>query len=119
MRQLLNVLLMALAVLLILITGCATPYQKMGCLGGFEDTHLKDNIYYVNVQTNAFTGQVTAMQYFHRRAKEICLENGYTDYRIFNERDTSMIAGSYGSGTISTANKPGFAGYVECLGKKR
>jgi hypothetical protein len=119
MRQLFNVPILVLTFLLLLITGCATPYQKMGFTGGYEDTHLKANTYYVNVQTNAYTSQITAVQYFHRRAKELCLENGYEDYRISNERDTSGAFGTYGGGAASVAQKPGFAGYVECLGKKK
>lgn len=114
---------LALAVLFFMITGCSTPYQKMGFRGGYEDTPIKGNLYYVNVQTNGFTSQITAVQYFHRRAKELCIENGYADYRIFNERDTSAAAAMYSAnqygGSGSTVNKPGFAGYVECLGKKK
>ena len=109
-----------------LLTGCATPYQRMGFTGGYEDTHIKDNVYFVNVQTNALTSPATATQYFHRRAKELCLENGYQDYKWYGEKDTSgafsSYVGTYGSGiatgTSSTSRKPGIAGYVECLGKK-
>ncbi len=107
------------AVSILLLTGCTTPYQPMGMTGGYSDGHIRDNIYFVEVSTNAYTSQITAAQYFHRRAKELCLENGYKDYRISKERDTSTqyATGSYGGGvaTASSMNKPGFSGYVECL----
>ena len=101
------------------LAGCsATPYQPMGFTGGYRDTHIRDNVYFVEVSTNAYTSQITAVQYFHRRAKEVCLENGYKDYQIKGERDTSTAyaTGSYGGGSVtaSTLNKPGFSGYVEC-----
>jgi hypothetical protein len=91
----------------------------MGFTGGYKDAHIKDNLYFVEVATNAYTSQSTAAQYFHRRAKEVCQENGYRDYKIKGERDTStqFATGSYGSGTVtaSSMNKPGFSGYVECV----
>ena len=104
------------------LVGCSsTPYQPMGFTGGYEDTHIKDNLYFVEVATNAYTSQSTAAQYFHRRAKEVCIENGYKDYKIQRERDTStaFATGSYGGGSVtaSTLNKPGFSGYVECIKK--
>jgi hypothetical protein len=101
-----------------LLTGCAaTPYQPMGFTGGYEDTHIKDNIYYVSFQANANTSHTTAAQYFNRRAKEVCLENGYQDYRLYGERDTSGAFGTYGGGQAHVSGKPGFASYVECLKK--
>jgi len=101
-----------------LLTACATPYQPTSggfSRGGYKDAHIKDNLYYVEIVTNAWTDEPTAAQFFHRRAKELCSENGYSDYRIRDERDTSVqqaIASRSGGGTM---NKPGFAGYVECI----
>jgi hypothetical protein len=110
----------AILTVFVLLVGCgATQYQPMGWTGGYTDAHIKDNIYFVEISTNAYTSQTTAAQYFHRRAKEVCLENGYKDYKIKSERDTSTsyATGSYGGGvvTASSVNKPGVSGYVECL----
>ncbi len=106
-----------LIIFALLTTGCVhgpTPYEK-----SYKDGYIKGNIYYVEVRTNASTSQVTAAQYFHRRAREICSENGYQDYRVKDERDTSTSGvfvshGDYAS-TGGTMNRPGFAGYVECI----
>ena len=102
-----------------LTSGCATPYQPRGFAGGYTDAHLKDNLYHVTFEGNAFIDQSTAVRYLHRRAKELCLENGYKDYTVKDPRDasTQMMMGSYGSGSISasTMNKPLVSGYVECL----
>lgn len=105
---------------MVLIAGCsATPYQPMAFSGGYKDAHIRDNLYFVEISTNAYTSQSTAAQYMHRRAKEVCIENGYKDYKIERERDTStqFASGSYGSGSVtaSSMNKPGFSGYVRCI----
>jgi len=111
-----------LSVVLVLgfLAGCsATPYQPMGFTGGYKDAHIRDNLYFVEISTNAYTSQSTAAQYMHRRAKDVCVENGYRDYKIEGQRDTStqFATGSYGSGsmTASSMNKPGFSGYVRCI----
>ena len=107
------------AVFAFLAACSSTPYQPMGFTGGYKDAHIKDNIYFVEIATNAYTSQTTAAQYFHRRAREVCLENGYKDYRIQGERDTStaFATGSYGGGSVtaSSMNKPGVSGYVVCI----
>ena len=105
--------------ILFVFVGCATPYQEKGFSGGYEDTHIKDNVYFVEFTSNAYTSFTTTAKFFHRRAKELCLENGYKDYKIRSEKDISGMWGtaSYGggTGTISVAAKPGSAGYVECI----
>lgn len=64
----------------VILAGCSsTPYQPMGFTGGYKDAHIRDNLYFVEISTNAYTDQSTAAQYFHRRAKEVCSENGYKD----------------------------------------
>ncbi len=106
-----------LIIVALLTASCApTTYER-----SYQDGHIKGNIYYVEVRTNGYTSQVTAAQYFHRRAQEICSENGYQDYRVKDERDTSTSGvfvshGAYSS-SGGTMNKPGFAGYVECIKK--
>jgi len=104
----------------IIVAGCsATPYQPMGFTGGYKDSHIRDNLYYVEISTNAYTSQGTAAQYMHRRAQEVCVENGYKDYKIEGQRDTStqFATGSYGGGSVSASsmNKPGFSGNVRCV----
>jgi hypothetical protein len=96
----------AIVLAFFLLAGCATKYQPMGFTGGYKDVHIRDNIYFVEVSTNSFTSQTTATQYFHRRAKEVCLENGYKDYKIQGGQVVS---------TQHATSKPGFCGYVECI----
>lgn len=107
-----------LIIVALLTASCVgpTPYEK-----SYHDGYIKGNIYYVEVRTNGATSQVTAAQYFHRRAREVCSEHGYQDYRVKEERDTSTSGvfvshGDYAS-SGGTMNRPGFAGYVECIKK--
>lgn len=95
-----------------------TPYQPDAFTGGYKDAHIRDNIYFVEFNGNGYTPQTTVIQYFHRRAKEVCQQNGYRTYKIRGERDisTQVAIGSAGVGSVnvSTINKPAIAGYVEC-----
>jgi hypothetical protein len=93
----------------------STPYQPEGFRGGYKDMHIRDNIYYVQFSGNAWIDTMTAVQYFHRRAKEVCLENGYKDYRVSQERDITGHMAVVNSTNATILQKPGSAGYVECL----
>jgi len=106
----------------LLLAGCETPYQRKEgnwSMGGYEDAHIRDNVYYVNITTNGWTSPVKAAEYFHRRAKELCAEHGYRDYRTRDERDTSthtvVVSGSSTGASGGTMLHPGFAGYVICI----
>jgi hypothetical protein len=96
-----------LVILAILLMGCAgpTPYEH-----SYRDTHIKDNIYFLEVQVNSLTDSCTAISYFYRRAEELCKENGYHDYRIKGEiKDVTSTESRYGS------RYPRFQGQVECV----
>jgi hypothetical protein len=69
----------------------------------------------VTFNGNAWIDNSTVVQYFYRRAKEVCVENGYNDFRISEHRDGTnyMVMGS-GTGA-STVGKPAHSGMVECL----
>jgi hypothetical protein len=97
------------------LTACATEYGPSTWKGGYKDAHIRDNIYYVEFSANAWVDSVTAIQYFERRAKEVCEENGYSDYKVSQQRDVTAYQAVVGSGGGTTLQKPGFSGYVECL----
>ncbi len=77
-------------VLLFFIMGCirATPYQKMSqgssCCG-YQDKHLKGNVYMVSFSGNAMTDMETVTKYAYQRAEEVCKQNGYHHYKILSE----------------------------------
>ena|SRR5215471_15791535 len=103
------------ALALLTLAGCATEYGPANWKGGYKDTHIRDNVYYVEFSGNAFVDSVTAIKYFERRAKEVCEENGYRDYRVNQERDITGFQAVANEGGGTVLQKPGFSGYVECL----
>jgi hypothetical protein len=81
------VLLLAGAVLLTACTAIrkdeATPYQpNTGLQGGYMDTHVEGDVYWVQFTGNLNTKTSTVRAYFYRRAKELCIQNGYRDYEL-------------------------------------
>jgi hypothetical protein len=100
----------------VMLGACATPYQPNGIRGGYKDQHLHDNVYYVAFGGNAWIDKGTAVQYFHRRAKELCTEKGFGNYRVLKESDSSQWQGVAGYGTASVYEKPVWGGEIECVG---
>ena len=58
--------------LFVVTLGCSTPYQKDGFSGGYRSGYLGNNTYEIIVQINRYTPIVTAVAYFHTRARELC-----------------------------------------------
>jgi hypothetical protein len=64
-------------VVAVVVSGCSTPYQRMGFRGGYEDSSAGGNTHVVHVSVNAFTSQGRAISYAYQRANELC-PTGYT-----------------------------------------
>ena len=98
------------------LAGCsATKYQPLMWRGGYKDVHIRDNVYYVSFSGNAFIDTGTVVQYFHRRAKELCTEKGFANYQVLTEKDSSGWYATASYGTASTMEKPAYGGQVECV----
>ncbi len=63
----------------IVISGCATPYQEKGVLGGYEDQRLSENTAIVTFHGNEFISSMDVEALALRRAAELTIESGY-DY---------------------------------------
>jgi hypothetical protein len=63
---------MLLFLLVVLISGCKTTYQPRGSTGGYEDKKLGEGVYYIYSRVNASTEPKKALEFWHRRAKELC-----------------------------------------------
>uniref|UniRef100_I2PZY7 Lipoprotein n=1 Tax=Desulfovibrio sp. U5L TaxID=596152 RepID=I2PZY7_9BACT len=61
----------------LLMCSCATPYQKNGFMGGFDDTALSPNIFKVSFRGNGYTSMERAKDYALLRCAEVSLEHGY------------------------------------------
>jgi hypothetical protein len=108
-----KVLLMAVACSL--LAACATPYQPAGFRGGFKEEQIRDNLWYLTFGGNAWIDYGTAVKYFHRRAKELCTEQGFRDYTVRESRDGTEHTAVVNPGSAMIMQKPVHSGYVECV----
>lgn len=68
------------------LLGCATPYSPKGFKGGYYDYPAGGkNRYVVGFSGNGYTDSSTVREYTHRRASEICSENGFNEYKLLNQ----------------------------------
>ena len=51
----------------------------LGSTYGYEDVHVRDNEYFVSYTSNSMAESVSKA---NRRAKEVCMRNGYPDYEL-------------------------------------
>lgn len=95
--------LQASALLVVLLSGCATqtPYQPASTRGdyGYTETPLTDNRYRVSFNGNAVTPSETTQDYALLRAAELTLQKGYDWFELANratdrkERSTTSGGG--------------------------
>ncbi len=75
-----------LTLMLLMNAGCGgpTPYQKKTDHDGlgYSDYQVKDNIYHVSVTGVPAKDKGIYLDYWHRRAKELCEGIGFREYRI-------------------------------------
>jgi hypothetical protein len=95
------------------LCSCATPYQSKGVRGGYSDFKMGQGRYSIIVDGNGFTSQATLMEYFHRRAMELC--GGSYDANTSTSTSTTLtqINGQYG-----TQNRHSVSGTVVCDDKR-
>lgn len=91
-----------------------TPYQPKAAHGGYTDSALDDSTFVIAVVGNAATERVKVLEYFHRRAKELCTSKGFTDYRVLEQQATSNTTGSVHGGDGSVETSPEHSGRIRC-----
>lgn len=103
---------MTIVTICVAFSACVTPYQVAGFSGGYTDFETQPGVYYVSFEGNGYTSKAAVVQYWHRRASEIC---GGTDrYEIVSQdaSTTQYISGSRGQ--IDTTHKARAEGYIKC-----
>jgi hypothetical protein len=61
------------ALVLLVVVACKpTPYQRLGAEGGYSDKRLAPGRYLVRVRVNQHTSHAKLLEYFDRRASELC-----------------------------------------------
>jgi len=86
------------------IGGCATPYQKSGFAGGYDESQLNSNMWMVSVRGNGYTSVQRTIDYTLLRSAEICLEQGYKYFIITSENTdvatSTSVTPKQTSGTV-------------------
>ncbi len=83
---------------LLMLSSCKTAYQAQSFTGGFTDTQIGENIWRVNVRSNAFTSRGDVSDIILLRSADLTLQNGFKYF--------AFAAASTGSETVAI-NNPG------------
>jgi hypothetical protein len=76
--------------LVALLTSCATPYQAMGALGGYQEEQLAPDICRVAFFGNGYTAPQTAAEYVIHRCAELTEQKGFRYFGILAVSDQSV-----------------------------
>ena len=115
----------------VVISACATPYQRNAFMGGYEETQLGENIFQVYFRGNGYTRRARATDFSLLRSAELALENGFTHFIIvdssnistqsaFTTPTTSQTTGSahsYGGSTTFNATSTTYGGQTFFISK--
>jgi hypothetical protein len=69
---------------LVLLSGCATSYQKQSVSGGYSDMHLEEDIYRVVFDGNGYTSRETVQTYWLYRCASLALEKSFDGFEILS-----------------------------------
>lgn len=88
------------------LVACATPYQRMGLMGGVDELQLNDTTYRITARGNGFTDPERVQDFVLLKASQIALARGYAGF---------LIAGAENQSRISQFTTPGY-GSVNTFG---
>ena len=75
--------------LVLLLGGCATPYQEMGFSGGVIAQRMTTDTYRIVARGNAYTGATAIQDYTLLKAAETTKQAGATHFAIISASDAS------------------------------
>lgn len=125
-----------LAIISVIMTGCATAYHKRGLTGGFSETQIGENVFRVTFKGNAYTSRERVSDFTLLRSAELALENGYkyfviidsekyTKKEVYAVPKSSYTTGSaYGATTVTSGgqtfiySKPSSTNTIICFKEK-
>ena len=99
MKKIVVILLMSSLVLV----GCASPYQRAGFGGGFDESRIAPNAWKVNFRGNGYTSKGRAEDYALLRSADLTLQSGYSYFVIVGaSSDINVVSGWTAPSTSST-----------------
>ena len=119
-----NAILIALILFLVGCGGGSSSglgYKKYGdgtygSAVGYSDFRINDNQWRVTYSGQANTSYEKSVRYMYKRAKDICLENGFKSYEVSGNTQGNKDNGStyVGYGQTYSSNSPISSGTVTC-----
>ncbi len=88
--------------LLLLLSGCATPYQEMGFAGGVTAAQMTDTTFRISARGNGYTGSTVINDYVMLKAAETTVQLGYTHFMVVSASDASRSDTIVTGGTSRT-----------------
>jgi hypothetical protein len=100
-----------LALLACFLTGCSTPYQPNGVLGGYSDYMVAPDEAIVSFYGNGYTSAMQVIQMTARRSAEVTLQHGYRYFVGIAVADASSNYSFTTPGYASTYGHGSAVGY--------
>ena len=102
---------------LFLLTGCAgpTPYQKRAGGEGYHDYEILPGVYFVSFRANGETSRSTVMDYWYRRAAEICGGEDRVEVLGMDSSGDEVVVPT--PSLINTYTLPAVEGRIRCKEK--
>jgi hypothetical protein len=99
------------------LAGCAgpTPYQTRTGGEGYYDYEIQPGIHFVSFRANGQTSRSTVMDYWYRRAAEICGGEDRFEVLGMNASGEEVIVGT--PSLLNTYTLPAVEGRIRCTGK--
>src|SRR5512139_2945737 len=103
--------------ILFLLAGCAgpTPYQNRTGGEGYYDYEIQPGIHFVSFRGNGQTSRSTVMDYWYRRAAEICGGEGRFEVIGMNALGDEVVVGT--PSLLNTYTLPAVEGRIRCVEK--
>jgi hypothetical protein len=69
----------------VVLAGCATPYQSSGATGGFKELQLQTDIWRVSYSGNGYTTYETVQTYWLYRCAELARSQGFDGFQVLSD----------------------------------
>ncbi len=81
--------------LVVLLAGCATPYQSQGLRGGLRVSQVDSDVFTISFTGNAYTQNQRAYDFVLLRAAELAIDHGMTHFSMMsNQMETRSTVAS-------------------------
>lgn len=95
---------LAVSLAVLIISGCATAYQKDGFSGGFNETKIAPNAWRVTFAGNGYTSRTKAEDFTLLRSADLTLQSGFQYFAIVGSNSDMSTVSSWTAPTTSTTN---------------